>query len=61
MHSHGNFPFYVHDLRILPGKTHPQKKTQALAESINMDIWVIGTLNPLFIRGSYNQIKISKK
>ena len=36
-------------------------KTQALTESKNMDIWVAGTLNLVFIRGSYNEIKSSKK
>ena len=28
---------------------------------MNMDIWVVGTLNLVFIRGSYNSIKFSKK
>ena len=28
---------------------------------MNMDIWVIGTLNQLFKRGSYTQNNISKK
>ena len=27
---------------------------------MNMDIWVIGTLNNLFIRGFHTQIKYSK-
>ena len=27
-------------------------KTPTLTESMNMDIWVVGTLNKLFIRGS---------
>ena len=29
----------------------PSKKTQALTKSTNMDIWLIGILNLLFIRG----------
>ena len=29
--------------------------------SMNMDIWVVGTLARLFIRGSYSEIKFSKK
>ena len=33
-------------LRILTGKKHTQKK------SMNMNIWVVGTLNQLFIRRS---------
>ena len=28
---------------------------------MNMDTWVIGTINQLCIRGSYTQIKFSKK
>ena len=35
-------------------------KTQALPKSINMDIWVIGTSNQQFIRGSYTEIKFPK-
>ena len=38
----------------------PSNKTQAPAKSINMGIWVIGTLNQLFMRGSSTQIKFSK-
>ena len=30
----------------------PSDKTPALTESINMDIWVVGTSNQSFIRGS---------
>ena len=36
-------------------------KTQKLTKSMTMDIWVISTLNQLFIRGSYTEIKFSKK
>ena len=25
---------------------------------MNMDIWVVGTVNPLFIRHSYTEIKV---
>ena len=36
--------------------THREKtilnETPALTNSMNMDIWVVGTLNQLFIRGS---------
>ena len=28
---------------------------------MSMDIWVVGTLNLVLIRGSYNEIKFSKK
>ena len=30
----------------------PSNKTPALAKSTNMGIWVVGTTNQLFIRGS---------
>ena len=30
----------------------PSNKTPALAESMNVDIWVVDTLNQLFIRDS---------
>ena len=36
-------------------------KTQALTKSFNVDIWLVGTSNQLFIRGSYTEIKFSKK
>ena len=40
-------------LRILRGKKAPKYP--------NMDIWVVGTSNQLFIRGSYTETKFSKK
>ena len=45
-------------------KKTPSNKTQALAKSINKDIWVVSTLNYyylIFITGIYNEIKFSKK
>ena len=38
----------------------PSNKTQALTKNMNREIWGVGTLNLLFIRGSYIQIKFSK-
>ena len=35
----------------------PLNKTQAIAKSMNMDIWVVSTLNQLFIGDSYTQVK----
>ena len=50
---------------LLPSDTHRVKalsnKTPALRKSTNMGIWVVGTLNQLFIRGSYTETKLSKK
>ena len=37
----------------------PSNETQAL--SMNMNILVVGTLNQLFIRGSYTEVKFRKK
>ena len=39
----------------------PSYKTPALLESMNMDIWVVGTSNELFIAGSSTETKFSKK
>ena len=36
-------------------------KTPALTKSMNMVIWVVGTSNQLFIRGSYTANKFSKE
>ena len=38
----------------------PSNKTQTLAKGVNMNIWVIGPSNQLFIRGSCNQIEFPK-
>ena len=39
----------------------PWNKTLALTKSMNMDIWVVGTANQLFTRGSETGTKFSKK
>ena len=39
----------------------PSNKTLTLTESINMSIWVAGTLNQVFVRGSETETKFSKK
>ena len=38
----------------------PSNKTRALTKSMNMDIWVVGKLNQLFIRGLFTEINFSK-
>ena len=44
------FAVFIVDLRSLTGKTHPQIKLWlGLTKSMNMGIWVVGTLNQLFI------------
>ena len=48
--------------RILIGKAQLQIKLKCLSmKSMNMCIWEIGTLNQLFIRGSYTEIKFPRK
>ena len=42
-------------------KNTPSNKTEVLTKSMNMCIWGIGNVNQLFVRGSYAQIKFSKK
>ena len=39
----------------------PSNKTPMLTKSTNMGIWIIGTSNQLFTRGSYTETKSSKK
>ena len=39
----------------------PSNKTLALTKITNIDIWVVGILNQLFIRGSLTETKFSKK
>ena len=39
----------------------PSNKTLALTKSMIMDIWVVSTLNQLFIWGCHSQDKFSKK
>ena len=39
----------------------PSHKTQVFTKSMNINIWVLGTLNHFFIRGSYTEIKFFKK
>ena len=39
----------------------PSNKTPVLSRSLNMDIWVDGTSNQLFITGSYNETNFFKK
>ena len=36
-------------------------KTPALTKNMNMDNWIVGTSNQLFIRGSYAEKKFPKK
>ena len=48
-------------LKIPTWKKHPQIKLQRLQKSLNIDIWVVGTSNQLFTKGSQTETKFSKK
>ena len=39
----------------------PSKNTRALSKGMNIDIWVVGTSNQRFMRGSYTETKFSKE
>ena len=39
----------------------PLNKTATLLKSMNIDMWVVGTSNPLFIRAFLTETKFSKK
>ena len=49
------------DIKDTPKENTHSNKSQAFTKSINMKIWVIDTLNYLFKKDSYTQIKSSKK
>ena len=44
--------FHLKSLKILTGKKHPKIKLQLLTKNTNIDIWVVGTSNYLFLNGS---------
>ena len=50
------FHFVLVGLKCSQVNTHrkkvPSNETPAIAKSMNMDVWVVGTSNQLFIRGS---------
>ena len=64
------FPFIKNYSDLLPKSnfvkdTHRvnalRKETQVFKKGINRDIWVVRELNQLFTRGSFTEIKFSKK
>ena len=52
---------YITIIKVTHREYTPSNKTEVLLKSMNMYMWGIGTVNPLFVRGSYTQIKIFKK
>ena len=55
------FPFFLEALKDTRMEKAPSNETPALTKSVSMVIWVAGTSNDLFIRGSYTEAKFSKK
>ena len=53
--------FEYYNLKTLIGKKPPSYETSVLTKSMDMDIWVVGTSNELFIKGSYIETKFSTK
>ena len=51
------FPTNTVTIKDTQKEKTPPKKTQALTKNMNIDIWIVGTLSQLFIRGSYIQVK----
>ena len=43
------------------GGKAPSSQTPAIVKSTNMDIWVVGTLNQVFIRGIKTETEFSLK
>ena len=43
------------------GEKAPSNRTLTLRKSRNMGIWVVGTSNQLFVRGSSTEAKFSKR
>ena len=52
---------YITIIKVTHRECTPSNKTKVLLKSMNMYMWGIGTVNPLFVRGSYTLIKIFKK
>ena len=44
-----------------PLHTLPSKKTKVLKKSVNMGIWVVCTLNQIFMRGPLYSIRVFEK
>ena len=52
---------FQNNLKDTNRENAPSNKTPALAKSVNKDIWIVGTSNQLFIRGSETETKFPKK
>ena len=46
------FCYFLAGIKDTRREKAPSNKTSALTKSTNIDIWVVGTSNELFIRGS---------
>ena len=48
-------------LKDTPRENAPSIKTLALTKSMNMEIWLAGLSNQIFIKRTYTETKFSKK
>ena len=49
------------DITDTQWKNTVSNRTQVVTKTIDMGIWVVGTLIQIFIKGSYTETKFSKK
>ena len=52
---------YYNHIKDIHRENAPSNKTPAFTKSMNMDIWVVGTSNQIFIGCSETETKFSKK
>ena len=48
-------------MKGINGENARTNESQAFTESVNLDIWVVPTLNQLLIRGSFAELNFQKK
>ena len=51
----------IKTLRNTQREKTPSNKAPALTKNVNMDMWLVGSSNQVFVRGSYTETKFSKK
>ena len=48
-------------MKGINGENARTNESQAFTESVNLDTWVVPTLNQLLIRGSFAELNFQKK
>ena len=54
-------PIFAKIVKNTHRENAPSNKTWELTKSMNMDTWIIGTLNQPFKKGSYTKLTFSKR